>query len=575
MLVCASSESNLRKYGKIYKNRALLLELAKWGLGWRVIVRKFLRIIAVRLSADSWRPASKWRLVLLVFTAVYASLLLLNLGYSPILWDEMPHLHGGLLLARGQTHAYFDIYGYYSPLFDFVTAGYYQLFGVSVAAGRLVAVMFSILAIWVVFEFANRAYGPKIALLSSIILGTMPGFIWLSRTAMLETVLVFFFALILFFFLVWIRKGQNKALILSCVALGVGFFAKYQVLVAIGVMVVGILVLGRDKLRWRFSKFLLVPLTVILIMLPWFVVLYQNNDVNNFVAVFNVVREGHEERALYSIRFPPPVFYLVEMTLPLSDVPVYPIFLPVFILGLVGLGLFAWRRKTEDKFFLTWFVVVYVFFTIIPNRQWRYVFTLFPVLAVSAASFVFFAYGKLAEAWKKVQVSSVKKRLLKVASALLISFAVASVAFSSYSAYQMIARDQIYIPIKEATNYAAQNLRQNESIMVLAPFNLFDRDMVKFYLESNGSKPNQVLQYPELPVDAFKPDFNMTALIAFCGQQSVKYVFLYEYGGEVPYFQSNMTAMQVFEMLGDSGRFVLENRVGSFPRTITIFEFRQ
>ena len=541
-------------------------------------MRKFFRSIAVRLSVDGWRPdskARKWRLALLAFSVVYAALLLLNLGYPPVQWDEMPHLQGGLLLARGQTRAYFDIYGYYSPLFDFVTAGYYQLFGVSVSSGRLVAVTFSILAIWVIFEFASQAYGSKIALFSSILLGTMPGFFSLSRAAMLETVLLFFFSLVLFFFLASIRTGKDKALILSCIALGAGFFAKYQVLVAIGVMIAGIVVLGRDRLRWRFTKFLLVPLTVILIMIPWFVVLYQNNDVNNFVAVFNVVKEGHEERALYSTRFPTPIFYLIEMTWPFNDVATHPIALPVFILGLVGLGLFAWRRKTEDKFFLTWFIVVYVFFTIIPNRQWRYVFTLFPVLAISAGSLIFFAYVKLAEAGKKVQTSVVKKRLLKLAGLLLIAVAVASVAYSSYNAYQMVAPEMIHIPVEEATNYAAQNLRQNESIMVLAPFNLFDRDMVKFYLEANGSKPNQVLQYPELPVDAFKPDFNMTALIAFCGQQSVKYVFLYEYGGEVPYFQSNMTAMQVFEMLGDSGRFVLENRVGSFPRTITIFEFRQ
>jgi hypothetical protein len=41
------------------------------------------------------------------------------------------------------------------------------------------------------------------------------------------------------------------------------------------------------------------------------------------------------------------------------------------------LGLFAYRRRKQDIFFLTWFIVMYVFFTI-PNRQWRYVTPLFP-----------------------------------------------------------------------------------------------------------------------------------------------------------------------------------------------------
>jgi hypothetical protein len=137
----------------------------------------------------------------------------------------------------------------------------------------------------------------------------------------------------------------------------------------------------------------------------------------------------------------------------------------------------------------------------------------------------------------------------------------------------MVARDQIHVPVEEATDYAADRMSQNESIMVLAAFNLFNQDMVKFYLEANGSRGNEVLQYPALPVDAFTPDFDVDELVALCQQKNVKYAFLYEYGGEFPYFQSNLTAMQVYIELTNSGRFTNEHRVGTFPRTITIFSF--
>jgi hypothetical protein len=262
------------------------------------------------------------------------------------------------------------------------------------------------------------------------------------------------------------------------------------------------------------------------------------------------------------------------MTWPFNDVPVHPISLPVYVLGLLGLGLMAWRRKTEDKFFLAWFAVVYVFFTLIPNKQWRYVTPVFPVLAISAAGFVFFAYGRVAEAWKRMQISLNKKRLLQIAAGLLVVLAVASVVYSSNDAYQMVARDQIHVPIEEAADYAGDRMSQNESIMVLAAINLFNQDMVKFYLEADGSRRNEVLQYPTLPVDAFKPDFDINELVALCQEKNVKYAFLYEYGGEFPYFQSNLTAMQVYIELTDSGRFTNEHRVGNFPRTITIFSFK-
>ena len=216
-------------------------------------------------------------------------------------------------------------YGYYPPLYDIVATGYFQIFGASAASGRLVAVTFSLLSIWIVFEFANRTYGPKIGLISSILLGSMPGFFWVSRMTMLETMLVFFFSLSMFFFFSWIRVHKDKTLLLSCLALGLGFLAKYQIAVAGLVMIVSILVLCRDRLRANLTKFLIVPIIAIAIVVPWLVILYQMNGVTKFGELLYVLQEGGQDRALYSARFPLPVFYLVEMTWPFNDIPVHPI----------------------------------------------------------------------------------------------------------------------------------------------------------------------------------------------------------------------------------------------------------
>jgi 4-amino-4-deoxy-L-arabinose transferase-like glycosyltransferase len=514
---------------------------------------------------------TRWRLALLVFIIIYASLLLLNLGYMTIQWDEMPHLYGSLLLAQGKPQLYVSTYGYYPPLYDIVTTGFFGIFGASAFSGRLAAVAFSLLSIWVVFEFTNRTYGPKAALTAAILLGVMPGFFWLSRAAMLETALIFFFSVSLFFFFNWMHFNQNKALILCGVAVGVGFLAKYQIVVTGLVMIVSLLFLYRKKLRVKFSKFMLLPLIAVLVIVPWILVLSQVNGLDKLGQLLYVVQEGGQDRAVYSARFPMPIFYLIEVVWPYNDV--HPISLLVYALGLMGLGLWAYRRKPEDKFFLIWFIVVYVFFSLIPNKQWRYVTPLFPVLAIAAASFVWFAYGKAHDAWKNAHISVSRKRVVQIAAAALITFLAVSVAYSSVEAYQMVARDQIHIPTQEATDYAANRMQQNESIMVLCAFNYFNKDMVKFYLEANASRHNEVLQYPELAIDAFTPNFNVTELVSQCQRNNVKYVFLPEYGGQTPYFNSTLTAMQVYSMLSDSGRFTDVYRVGSFPRTITIFSF--
>ena len=515
----------------------------------------------LRLTLAS--KTNKWRLVLLVFTVVYAVFLLLNLGYMSFQWDEMPHMNGGLLLSRGETGQYLSIYGYYPPVYDIATTAFYQLFGVSAASGRLAAVAFSLLSIWIVFEFANRTYGPRVGLLSGVLLGTMPGFFWLSRVAMLETMLIFFFSLTLFFFLTWLKNEKDRTLVLSALALGVGILAKYQILVAGLVMIIGILLWGRKKLKWRFAKFLLIPLIAALVVVPWLVVLYQAGGMNNFGKLMYTISEGHEERLEYSARFPLPIFYLIEMTWPFSDIPVHPISLPIYILGLLGLGLFAWRRKPEDKFFLAWFAVVYVFFTLIPNKQWRYIVPVFPTLAISAAAFVMFIYDRAAATWKRQQTSLNRKRMLKVAAGLFVVLTATAVVYSSYEAYEMTARDQIYIPVEEATSYAVSHMEANESIVVLLPFNMLNQDMVWFYLPADRAGQTQVLQYPELAIDAFTLDFNVTELISLCEQKNVKYVFLYEHAN----------VMEVYEKLYETGRFTYEHVVGDVPRSISILAF--
>jgi hypothetical protein len=513
--------------------------------------------------------ANRWRLALLVFVIAYGAFLL-GSGFVVIQWDEMSHLRGGQLLAQGRVTDYVQSYGYYPPIYDLLTTGYFRLFGVSAEVGRLAAVTFAVFSVVLVFEFAHRTYGPKVALLSAVLLGAMPGFFWVSKFAMLESALIFFFTLTLFFFLSWIRVDKNKTLILSALALGVGFLTKYQIVVAGIVMAAAILWLCRDRLWARFSKFTVLALAAVLIVVPWLFVVGFGRGSDLLYAI----TAGGEDRIAYSQRFGPfalPVFYLIEMTWPYYNT--HPIFLPLFVLGLLGLGLFAWRRKTEDKFFLAWFVIVYAFFTFIPNKQWRYVVPLFPVLAISAGSFLIFSFGKLQNVWRSAAAGLRRRRWVKVAALALAAFTVGSLAYSFYDGYQWTARYFINVPVSEATNFAASQLSQNESIAVLCPNNSFDDDMVRFFLESNESRRNVVWQYPALAVDAFTPDFNATTLVSLCEERNAKFVLLFEYGNSVPYFNSTLTTAQVWDEMNSTGRFSYVTYVGEVPRAIFILSF--
>ena len=174
-------------------------------------------------------------------------------------------------------------------------------------------------------------------------------------------------------------------------------------LVAGIIMIASIFILGRDYLKAKLSKMPLLIVAVALVVIPWIFISYQiyaSGMLDQWIYALSI---GNPEKSLYSTRFPLPIFYFIEMTWPYSNV--HPISLFLYIVGLLGLGLFAWRRKTEDKFLLTWFFIVFVFFTLIANKQWRYVMPLFPILAISAASLIVFAYAKAEKALRSGQIS--------------------------------------------------------------------------------------------------------------------------------------------------------------------------
>ena len=506
-------------------------------------------------SLNTFFARYQYRPLLVILIIFFIVAAVFNLDFMSVQWDEMPHLNGGLLLVRGQIWDYMTTYAYYPPIFDLVTSGYLHVLGVTEVAGRLVAVTFSVLAIWLVFEFTKRVYGPKKGLIASIFLSTMPGFFWLSRVAMLETMLVFFFTLTAFTFYVWLNNSNSYRALLFCgLALGIGVLAKYQMIVAAIAMLLSILFLARSRIKANLGKFLLLVIIVGLVVTPWFISIYHYNGMTKFETIQYVMSEGGQDRPAYSNRFQPiPIFYIVEMTWPFKDIAVHPVSLPIMILGLCGLGFFAYRRSKKDIFFLTWFIVTYVFFTLVPNRQWRYVTPLFPILVIAASCFVLFLYSKLC-GWNP-NLNGIKvERLRKFGSIALIAIFAGAVAYSCYEGYQMTVRDQIPIPIKEATAYLATHLDHNQSAVVVCAFNLLDQNMFRFYLPSAMSR-DQIWQYPALAVDAFTPNFNITEFVNLCEQRNVKYIILFDWGPHTKFFNTTLDYQEVQTQIYNTNRF--------------------
>jgi 4-amino-4-deoxy-L-arabinose transferase-like glycosyltransferase len=513
---------------------------------------------------------NRWRLAFLIFLMVYTALLLFYLDYAPIRWDETPHLYGGLLLTRGQFEEYLRESAFYPPLFDVTTALYFKTIGLSVFSARLVAVTFGLLSIWIVFEYAYKLYGPRTALIASVLLASMPGFVTLCRMALIETMLIFFFSISLLLFYSWMQKKNDKMLILTGIALGLGFLVKYQMVIGGIIILVSMIYFGKKRLTIKLSKFLIILIVAGVVISPWVILTYQQYSTKMFGKWLYVAGMGNEERLAYSTRFPIPIFYLIEMTQPYPHR--HPIFFPVYILSLLGLVLWLWRRRESDKFSLLSFAVVYLVFTVITSKDWRYITLIFPILAVSASECILFLWDKAKDKWRAPPINFHQKTLAKISAAILVLAVSVSVIYSSWEAYVWVEFDHVNIPIEEASQYVVERVTPNEKIVVLCGGNYFSADMVEFYLLKSDPDQEQPMQYPELAVDAYKPSFNFTWLIESSEESNVKYLLLFEHGN-ITYYESDLRSHDVLEAMLDTNRFVVEKNFGTFPRRIYILRF--
>jgi len=505
------------------------------------------------------KKGNNFRLAFLVFAICYlivlVSFLILNASNMPVQWDEAGHLDNGLFLKLGMQNQ-FSSNLFYPPLYDVLTFLSFSAFGVSVFSARLVDAFFSVLLLWVIFEFTYKVYDGKTALLGAVFLGIMPGYFYASHLAMLDIAMTFFFVLAIFFFYLWLQSPKDKMLILIGLTVILGFLIKYQILVAVLVMFFGVLFFCRSQLRRPFSRKLYMAIILGLLAAVAYLVYSFQWYVGMWLNVMGMNTTGGTIT---------PFYYLTEMY---SIYPtIHPISLLMYILGFLGLGLFAIRRQKPDKILLIWFVTVLVFYTIVTNKSWRYALPLFPVLAVSAAVFVTVTFTKLR--------SLNRKTLAKIAASILIVFTCLSLFYSVNDAVYWTNFDKAPFALEQAVEYAIAHDSGNQSITVLCPDNYFSKGIVDFYLLKDGGPQIHSYAYPWSRI--IDPTFNITTLIIRCKEYNVKFLFTTETGGNhLDYFSSTVTLMDIYAQLYRSNNFtqVTPNQTfGQSPRNIFILNF--
>jgi len=268
------------------------------------------------------------------------------------------------------------------PSFFFKTVALsFAAFGETEAAARLPSALSATLLLALAFAFCQREYGARAATLAVMIIGTMPLYIAFARLVIFDMMLALFVCASIFAGYIaeqheggrrrnWYLAGAAASAVATLIKGPVGFIVPVLVL----------LVFDRWDRRQGAWKRMFAPLNLIVffaITLPWFLaVCHAYPD----FAHYGLVKETFRRYTTTEFRRTGPPYYYVPWLM--GGCLAWSVLWPESVIA-------AWRARARlasaDRLFLTWAVVVVVFFSLSQSKRPDYVLTAAVVLGALTA----------------------------------------------------------------------------------------------------------------------------------------------------------------------------------------------
>jgi 4-amino-4-deoxy-L-arabinose transferase-like glycosyltransferase len=272
------------------------------------------------------------------------------------------------------------------PLYMWLMALSYQIFGVSNFASRISSPIFGTLCLVLVFYLGKKLYNSYVGFLSAIVLGTFTTFYTFARHAMTDVPFVFFILASIYFLLVSEKKEKaNRYAALSGLFFGLALMTKQIEALLIPLIVFFFLLVTKRSIRFLFTKrFTLFWGIGLLVFAPWLIYMslrFGSNFAQCFFIYSGITRtvspiEGHNGGYLFYFS------YLVN-----NENLLWVILLP-FAAGLCAFNS-AIKRSRADILILVWMLIVLVLFTFAQTKLAWYILPAFPAFAIAISSFLY------------------------------------------------------------------------------------------------------------------------------------------------------------------------------------------
>ncbi|MDO8433495.1 MAG: phospholipid carrier-dependent glycosyltransferase [Candidatus Binatus sp.] len=397
---------------------------------------------------------------LILCALVAAALYLPGLG-APALWEPDEGRYAEIAREMVASRDYvtprnnFELYFEKPPLVYWCDAAMIDLFGPTEFAVRLPSALFSIGQVVVTAALADAMLGASAGLLSALALMLMPLFFAFARFATLDPALAFFLTAALASFYRASRGGSfgNRTsrfwMIVSAAMLALGTLAKGPVAPILGVAIILLWLAAAHRLREIAAMPLIWCAALYLaIAMPWFVIAEARNP--GFLRFFFI--HEHLQRYVSSREHGWGPWF----------------FIPIVLAGcwpwifFAPLGWSAMRTpraasdqgsatllRSDARFLLIWFIVIFVFFSIPRSKLGTYILPALPPLAIFAGC----GLARLSSLADEHRIRVLK--YCAIANAAIATIAAVALAVALHPTHPALAQTGILVAVAIALGAAS------------------------------------------------------------------------------------------------------------------------
>ena len=264
-------------------------------------------------------------------------------------------------------------------LVPFLAAALYQLFGVHEYVGRLVAISFSVLSVYLIYKLSHKYFTRNVAIFSALFFIISPLNIYTSRSFQPESAMIFFSLGSLYFFDAWIDKERWEVFALAILCTTAAFLVKIPA-VLLGVP---LLWLAYSKYKWHLFKEWKLYLFVALALIPPILWYYHAHllflQYGNTFGIWTLTDTQGWNTKWGNLQIWLSTGFYNNYLVRLSGIVLTPIGLTLFIVGV-----FQKVQSKREYLFHFWLLAIIIYFIVLARGNWVHDYYQLPLVPVAA-----------------------------------------------------------------------------------------------------------------------------------------------------------------------------------------------